>query len=223
MSHHQYSNPNNNATLCVPNEGTTRPCSVDPLAEATQKLSLNETRPVTALQGGSLFQLANKQEVIYRKARIVDYLLEFEDHCDSLLLSYENQDKEFSHNLLATPSLRSVFIAVTCGNEVPKDAVASRIYIEHMLLARCRFACVQKFRLSLYIDNIRDDDTKKQVIREVDDELRYIHDLLENFCSAPSLKQNRQIVQDWMLDDLVEKEEGTMSSEDTEEMSVNSY
>lgn len=221
---HLYSNSNSNATRCVPTfVGTTTPCNVDPLAEAAQKLSINDTRSVTALQGESLCQVANKHEVIYRKARIVDYLLEFEDHCDSLLLSYENQDKEFSHNLLTTPSLRSVLIAATSGIELPNDSVASRIYIEHMLLARCRFACVQKFRLSLYIDHIHDDDTKKQVLREVDDELRYIYDLLENFCSAPSLKQNRQIVQDWMLDDLLEKEEGTMSSEDTEEMSVNSY
>jgi hypothetical protein len=126
-------------------------------------------------------------------------------------------DEEFESHLKTNDHLQRVFQTTVSEWESSSmedgetDSVSSQgidrdmsetdhiamLYIEHALLNRARFACGQKYLLSMRFKHISSNELKHLVKEAANKELTYVSELLKNF-KSPDIEHARDRVLHWL-------------------------
>lgn len=127
-------------------------------------------------------------------------------------------DSEFKDCLDNNELIRKVFKSLTDESDHAEQfneaSGIAKIYIEHALLNRARFACTQKLVLSEFHKYIPSEELKQAIRQKVDDELEYVSKLLRRL-SGDKIEHMKNMISHWLSFVLVEDEEESMDDGDT--------
>ena len=158
------------------------------------------------------------QATQYRKASIVSYEHGKVEHSNVCCLKYlENADGEFAKKLDGSDQLCRFFEAMTSSSDESEAdgqdqsegmdasgilgdeaAAMAKICIELALLNRATFACTQKCVFQTCYDFMPNDKTLKDEVKEqLDDELKYVSQLVRRF-DSPSMIYAKHRIAGWL-------------------------